>query len=233
MEKQPALYTDEQLQTLSGNAFVSQALPTRIVFTDRFKDLLEDAINKGRRPEEVFTECGIDPAILGPKRVARLVAAVTRRSLHIIDDTAYFTMRALERARSTISSFTFRESLNEGVEAGRRPEEILAECGIEPAILEPKDIAGLVAEVLRDHYAFGKAAYYVILHHKELDERLARLTDPYLTNEEAFAELEETHQFLVEEAGWFEEEMDFLQRLAGLEEQAAKWYRRRHRKRRG
>lgn len=155
-QTKPVRYTDEQLHTLAGNAYVKQALPGRIVFTAEFKKLLKEAVAAGRKPEEVFSECGIDPAILGPGRIGRLV-----------------------------------HDLGDRKDEGERRRFVL------DADMEDINIEDI---------------------------------DP--TDLKAIARLEETHRRLKKELACLKEELDLLQKLAALNEQAAERHRQKQRRKR-
>mgnify|MGYP001038693976 CR=1 FL=1 len=62
-------YTDEQIAQLSGNQNVQWVSRTGVQFTPEFKILAWEQKKQGRRMKDIFRDNGIDPDILGRKRI--------------------------------------------------------------------------------------------------------------------------------------------------------------------
>ena len=64
-----ANFTDEQIAQLSGNQNVQWVSRTGVQFTPEFKILAWEQKQQGRRMKDIFRDNGIDPDILGRKRI--------------------------------------------------------------------------------------------------------------------------------------------------------------------
>ena len=64
-----ANFTDEQIARLSGNQNVQWVSRTGVQFTPEFKLLAWEQKQQGRRMKDIFRDNGIDPDILGRKRI--------------------------------------------------------------------------------------------------------------------------------------------------------------------
>ena len=64
-----ANFTDEQIAQLSGNQNVQWVSRTGVQFTPEFKMLAWEQKKQGRRMKDIFRDNGIDPDILGRKRI--------------------------------------------------------------------------------------------------------------------------------------------------------------------
>lgn len=64
-----ANFTDEQITQLSGNQNVQWVSRTGVQFTPEFKLLAWEQKQQGRRMKDIFRDNGIDPDILGRKRI--------------------------------------------------------------------------------------------------------------------------------------------------------------------
>jgi hypothetical protein len=64
-----ANFTDEQIAQLSGNQNVQWVSRTGVQFTPEFKLLTWEQKQQGRRMKDIFRDNGIDPDILGRKRI--------------------------------------------------------------------------------------------------------------------------------------------------------------------
>lgn len=64
-----ANFTDEQIAQLSGNQNVQWVSKTGVQFTPEFKLLAWEQKQQGRRMKDIFRDNGIDPDILGRKRI--------------------------------------------------------------------------------------------------------------------------------------------------------------------
>ena len=56
------------------NKYVLEVDEKRIFYTPEFKKYFISEYNKGRRPTEIFRSAGLDPVILGSKRIERACA---------------------------------------------------------------------------------------------------------------------------------------------------------------
>lgn len=67
--------TENEIQLLYENPYVSTVQGNRIVFTDEFKKyFIEEYINGKKGPTQIFREAGFDIAVLGTKRIERAAA---------------------------------------------------------------------------------------------------------------------------------------------------------------
>ena len=64
-----AKFTDEQMEELARNKNVAWVSRTSVQFTAEFKLLVWEQKRQGKRVKEIFRENGIDPDVLGRKRV--------------------------------------------------------------------------------------------------------------------------------------------------------------------
>ena len=64
-----ANFTDEQIAQLSGSQNVQWVSKTGVQFTPEFKLLAWEQKQQGRRMKVIFRDNGIDPDILGRKRI--------------------------------------------------------------------------------------------------------------------------------------------------------------------
>lgn len=64
------LFTDNQVKKLSKNKWVKKITNKGITYTDEFKyKLVKECENYKKFPQNVFRECGIDPKIVGIRRI--------------------------------------------------------------------------------------------------------------------------------------------------------------------
>jgi len=71
--------TEEQLRLLRANVNVEKATEYVVVFTDSFKRLAWEQKQDGKRLREIFRENGIDPDLLGEKRLENFNQMLNRR----------------------------------------------------------------------------------------------------------------------------------------------------------
>ena len=71
--------TQEQLRLLRANVNVEQATEYYVVFTESFKQLAYEQKQAGKRIREIFRENGIDPELLGDKRIENFGQMLNRR----------------------------------------------------------------------------------------------------------------------------------------------------------
>lgn len=65
-----AIFTDKQVEKLSKNKWIKKISNKAITYTDEFKmKLLKETENYKKFPQEVFRECGINPEIMGDRRI--------------------------------------------------------------------------------------------------------------------------------------------------------------------
>jgi transposase-like protein len=64
------LFTDVQVKKLSKNKWIKNITNKGITYTKEFKQkLVKECENYKKFPQEVFRECGINPEIVGKKRI--------------------------------------------------------------------------------------------------------------------------------------------------------------------
>jgi hypothetical protein len=62
-------FTREQILILSQNNYVASVTREVISFTPEFKSLFYDRYMSGETPREIMVSCGIDPKLIGEKRL--------------------------------------------------------------------------------------------------------------------------------------------------------------------
>ena len=68
------ILTDEEIQILSQNKYVEDISSHSIKYTYEFKCHFITELQAGKKPTQIFREAGLDPAILGSKRIERATA---------------------------------------------------------------------------------------------------------------------------------------------------------------
>ena len=63
------LFSQEEMDQLSSNKYVKAVYPSTVRFTEEFKQYFLDRRSEGVTSTQIFLECGIDPAVLGEKRI--------------------------------------------------------------------------------------------------------------------------------------------------------------------
>jgi transposase len=63
------IFTQDEIEILSGNKYVKRVSAKGITYTDEFKRLFISENEKGKLPRVIFEECGFNIDILGIKRV--------------------------------------------------------------------------------------------------------------------------------------------------------------------
>ena len=64
------LFTDIQVKKLNKNKWIKNITNKEITYTDEFKyKLVKECENYKKFPQDVFSECGIDPEIVGKARI--------------------------------------------------------------------------------------------------------------------------------------------------------------------
>jgi len=72
--------TEEQLRLLRANVNVEKATEYYVVFTEQFKQLAWEQKQAGKRMREIFRENGIDPELLGDKRIENFNQMLNQRA---------------------------------------------------------------------------------------------------------------------------------------------------------
>ena len=67
------LFTKEQQELLSQNPYVFSVSPARIALTKEFKEEFLAAYNAGELPRKILADHGLDPQLLGERRVGNMV----------------------------------------------------------------------------------------------------------------------------------------------------------------
>lgn len=72
-------FSDEQMRVLRANVNVLRVTEKQIEFTEDFKRRAYEAMQDGKRTRDIFRENGIDPEILGGKRLDNFGYHLNRR----------------------------------------------------------------------------------------------------------------------------------------------------------
>lgn len=67
-------FSDAEMALLSGLDAVAWVTRTRITYTDSFKREAIERYRRGESPVRIFREAGLDPRIIGNKRIERCIA---------------------------------------------------------------------------------------------------------------------------------------------------------------
>ena len=67
-------FSDAEMALLSGLDAVAWVTRTRITYTDSFKREAVTRYRRGESPVRIFREAGLDPRIIGNKRIERCIA---------------------------------------------------------------------------------------------------------------------------------------------------------------
>ena len=73
-------FTDEQVEQLRMNHYVRHVSNSTVSFTEEFKQLFYQKRQQGYLVNQIFTECGIDPRILGEKRIEGFCYTINKQS---------------------------------------------------------------------------------------------------------------------------------------------------------
>lgn len=73
-------FTKEQVERLGLSSYVASVSNTTIRFTAEFKKRFLEERKSGREVREIFRECGIDPEILGEKRISGFCYQVNKKA---------------------------------------------------------------------------------------------------------------------------------------------------------
>ena len=67
--------TAKEVQILYENPYVREIVDNRIIFTDEFKKyFVQEYVEVGKGPTQIFREAGFDTKVLGTKRIERAAA---------------------------------------------------------------------------------------------------------------------------------------------------------------
>ena len=73
-------FTDEQAEELNKTGYVSKISKASVIFTEDFKIKYLNLLNSGTTPSNALVELGINPKILGKRRIANLTSRVRQFS---------------------------------------------------------------------------------------------------------------------------------------------------------
>ncbi|OZG66016.1 HTH domain-containing protein [Bifidobacterium eulemuris] len=85
MSRNRRMFTPEEMAYLSVLPVVSHVTSTRISYTHDFKVDCLRAYLSGESPSAIFRQVGLDPSLVGPKRIERCLAR-WKRSPDLIDE---------------------------------------------------------------------------------------------------------------------------------------------------
>jgi len=73
-------FTEEQIKELDSNKYVEKVSKSNVVFTIEFKHKLYGLLIDGYGPTEALRELGINPKVLGQKRIDALSARIRKQA---------------------------------------------------------------------------------------------------------------------------------------------------------
>lgn len=79
------MFSPEEIRYLKSLPAVAEVTAKRITYTDEFKRYCIRRYNEGASPVRLFRDAGLDPALIGYKRIERCIArwrAVQSRNMH-------------------------------------------------------------------------------------------------------------------------------------------------------
>lgn len=79
-------FSDAEMALLSGLDAVAWVTRTRITYTDSFKREAIERYRRGESPVRIFREAGLDPRIIGNKRIQTMHRPVEARTAGRRDD---------------------------------------------------------------------------------------------------------------------------------------------------
>ena len=74
-------FTPEQVEQLRKNKYVKHVSEKAITYTEEFKEVFTLEYNSGKLPSQILTEMGLDPKVLGYKRLDGIVATAKKQSV--------------------------------------------------------------------------------------------------------------------------------------------------------
>ena len=63
------VFTDQEIIELSKSRYIKHISDKSITYSDEFRSKFYFEYNNGKPAKEIFVECGIDPKIIGDKRI--------------------------------------------------------------------------------------------------------------------------------------------------------------------
>lgn len=87
-------FTEEQVQILRQSKYVLSVTREVVKFSPEFKRLFYDAYKNGYTPKQIMLELGIDPEIIGEKRLEGIRYHTCRQMERIMDSEPKHTGRA-------------------------------------------------------------------------------------------------------------------------------------------
>jgi len=73
-------FTEEQMEQLRANKYVRKVSSSTVRFTEEFKRYFYQKYKAGMTARSIFLECGIDPDVLGIKRVEGLCYTLNKQA---------------------------------------------------------------------------------------------------------------------------------------------------------
>lgn len=73
-------FTPEQMECLRMSPHVKSVSPSTVKFTQEFRDMFLKRLRAGDSPRKIFRESGIDPRILGDKRIQGFSYSLRRKA---------------------------------------------------------------------------------------------------------------------------------------------------------
>ena len=80
-------FSPEEIEYLRTLPAVAEVTPTRIIYAEEFKKHCVRELRKGGSPVQIFREAGLDPALIGYKRIERSVAR-WRKTVDVDDEAS-------------------------------------------------------------------------------------------------------------------------------------------------
>ena len=74
-------FTPEQVEELRKNKYIKHVSEKAITYTEEFKERFMLEYNSGKLPSQILLEMGLNPKILGKKRLDGIVATIKRQSV--------------------------------------------------------------------------------------------------------------------------------------------------------
>lgn len=75
-------YTDDQINKLSQNKYIEFISKNKITFTKEFKILFMNEFNKGKGNLQIFSEFGLDPLLIGKRRIKACTRNWKKQAAH-------------------------------------------------------------------------------------------------------------------------------------------------------
>ena len=72
--------TNEEIDELVKNKYVKRVSRASVSYTEEFKKLFWEQRKEGKGAREIFISCGLDPTILGEKRIEGFSYEITKRA---------------------------------------------------------------------------------------------------------------------------------------------------------